>query len=39
MKVSTLSEHALIFIILCMIQKLCVEKIGCPTGLSIDVLR
>ena len=37
--VSTLSEYALIFVLLCMIQKLCVEKNEYSTGLSIKDLR
>jgi hypothetical protein len=38
-KVSTLSEYVFIFVLLCMIQKLCVEKKWFPPGLSIEILR
>ena len=38
-KVSTLSEYVFIFVLLCMIQKLCVEKKWIPPGLSIEILR
>jgi len=38
-KVSTLSECGFIFVLLCMIQKLCVEKKWIPPGLSIEILR
>ena len=38
-KVSTLSEYVFIFVLLCMIQKLCVDKKWIPPGLSIEILR
>jgi len=38
-KVSTLLENAFIFVLLCMIQKLCVDKKWIPPGLSIEILR
>ena len=38
-KVSTLSEYVFIFVLLCIIQKLCVDKKWIPPGLSIEFLR
>ena len=38
-KVPTLSEYGFIFVLLCMIQKLCVSKKWTPSGLSIEILR
>ena len=38
-KISTLSEYVFIFVLLCMIQKLFVEKKWIPLGLSIEILR
>jgi len=37
--VSTLLEYVFIFFLLCMIQKLCVEKKWISPGLSIEILR
>jgi len=38
-KVFILSEYVFIFVLLCMIRKLCVDKKWIPSGLSIEILR
>ena len=37
-EVSTLSEYVFILVLLCMIQKVCVDKKWIPPGLSIEIL-